>query len=123
MKNSWLPATLLLVAVSFFMFLIDLTALVLNTFVTPFIMSFVNLFHGVSETAASAIFQKEFTQEQRATMGSIVSLIGAFLLAITYYFIGFIADRYSLYFAMLLLLSFKFLTVFGYYDLLKRFKE
>jgi len=107
---------------SFLMFLIDLTALVLNMFITPFIMSFVNLFHGVSETAASALFQKEFTQEQRATMGSIVSLIGALMLAVMYYFIGFVADMYSLYFAMLLLLALKFLTVFGYYDLLKRFK-
>ncbi|MBO4643458.1 MAG: MFS transporter [Alphaproteobacteria bacterium] len=105
------------------MFLIDLTALVLNTFVTPFIMSFVNLFHGVSETAGSALFQKEFTQEQRATMGSIVSLIGALFLAVMYCFIGFVADLYSLYFAMLLLLLLKFLTVFGYYDLLRRFKE
>ena len=108
---------------SFFMFLIDLIALVLNTFVTPFIMSFVNLFHGVSETAGSALFQTEFTREQRATMGSIVSLIGALFLAIMYYFIGFVADLYSLYFAMILLLVFKVLTVFGYYDLLKRFKE
>ena len=86
-------------------------------------MSCVNLFHGVSETAGSALFQQEFTQEQRATMGSIVSLIGALFLAVMYYFIGFIADTYSLYVAMLLLLFFKFLTVFGYYDLLKRFKN
>ena len=112
-----------LLASSFFMFLIDLAALVLNTFITPFVMSFVNLFHGVSETAGSALFQQEFTQEQRATMGSIVSLIGALFLAAIYYFIGFIADLYSLYFAMLLLLLLKFLSVFGYYDLLKRFKD
>ena len=113
----------ILMASSFFMFLIDFAALVLNAFVTPFIMSFVNLFHGVSETAASAIFQKEFTQEQRATMGSIVSLIGALLLAVMYCFIGFFADLHSLYSAMLLLLLFKFLSVFGYYNLLKKFKN
>ena len=110
----------ILTASSFFMFLIDLMALVLNTFITPFIMSFVNLFHGVSETAASAVFQEEFTPEQRATMGSIVALIGSLLLAAMYCFIGFVADQYSLYFAMLLLLLFKFLTIFGYYDLLKK---
>ena len=108
---------------SFLMLLVDLTAIVLNTFVTPFIMSFVNLFHGVSETAGSALFQKEFTQEQRATMGSIVSLIGALLLAAVYYVIGVVADIYSLYSAMLLLLFLKVLTVFGYYDLFKRYKD
>lgn len=105
------------------MFVIDFAALVLNTFVTPFLMSFVNLFHGVSETAGSAVFQKEFTQEQRATMGSVVSLTGSLFLAVMYGFIGIVADRYSLYFAMILLLCFKLLAVFGYYGLLKKYDD
>ena len=108
---------------SLVMFVIDFAALVLNTFVTPFLMSFVNLFHGVSETAGSAVFQKEFTQEQRATMGSVVSLTGSLFLAVMYGFIGIVADRYSLYFAMILLLCFKLLSVFGYYGLLKKYDD
>lgn len=77
---------------------------ILNNALSPFIMSLYGLFLGTAETAESALLQKEFSSAQRATMGSLISLFGGFIMAISYYVFGVIADTWSVYTAILLLI-------------------
>ncbi len=67
-------------------------ALVLNNTFSPFIMALRNMCWGVSDTAKTDILQQEFSDNQRATMQSIISLIKGILGAIVMYLFGVIAD-------------------------------
>ena len=96
--------------------------LIMNNFISPFIMVFQNIFIGTATTAESTLLQKEFSDTQRATMGSIISLLGGVLMAISYYLFGYIADSYSVYVAVGLLILAKFLIGLYYYLLFKKYK-
>ncbi|MDR1026679.1 MAG: MFS transporter [Lactobacillus sp.] len=75
---------------------VKLFGLLLNNFATPFIMSAYNLCFGVIMTGNSDLMQKEFTAKQRATMGSLVSMVSHLLVAVFGVALGWIADAYSL---------------------------
>lgn len=102
---------------------VRLTAVILNNFATPFIFSLCNLFYGSEATAESALLQKELSPKQRATMGSIVSLLGGIMSAAIYLIIGIIADNSSVYFAIILLIICKIILGIGYYLLLKKYRN
>ena len=104
------------------MTLIKGTAVVLNNFATPFIQSCVNILYGTSSTAESALLQQELSPKQRATMGSIVSLLGGVLSAVVYWLVGVIADTTSVWFAIVLLIVCNLLISGGYYWMLKKYK-
>ncbi len=97
-------------------------ALVINNTISPFLMVFQNLFIGTATTAESALLQKEFSDSQRATMGSIVSLLGGIVMAISYYLFGLIADFFNVYIAVALLIFTKLFIGLYYYMLLRRYK-
>lgn len=82
-----------------------------------------NIFYGVSSTAESALLQKELSSKQRATMGSIVSLMGGILSAVIYWIVGIIADISSVYFAIILLIACNLITTSGYYWMFKKYKN
>lgn len=113
----------LLVTSTLGMTVIKATSVVLNNFATPFIQSCVNIFYGVSSTAESALLQKELSSKQRATMGSIVSLMGGILSAVIYWIVGIIADISSVYFAIILLIACNLITTSGYYWMFKKYKN
>ena len=113
----------LLVTSTLGMTVIKVVSVVLNNFATPFIQSCVNIFYGISSTAESALLQKELSPKQRATMGSIVSLMGGILSAGIYWAVGIIADVSSVYFAIILLIACNFITAGGYYWMLKKYKQ
>ena len=104
------------------MTIIKLAAVILNNFATPFIQSSVNTLYGISSTAESALLQEELSSKQRATMGSIVALLGGVLSAIIYWFVGLIADMSSVYFAILALILCNVFVSAGYYWMLKKYK-
>lgn len=95
--------------------------IILDNVATPFIMSCVNLFYGTESTAQSALLQKELSKHQRATMGSIISLLGGISSAIIYYLVGTIADVFSIYVAMIILVSCKAGFGYAYYRMLKKY--
>lgn len=68
-------------------------ALIFPTLLSPILMSSTSLFYGISSTAKNTLIQKEFTTEQRATMGSLNSLAGSIAFAIFAPILGFLADR------------------------------
>lgn len=113
----------ILVSSTIGMIVVKLIAVFMNSFATPFVQSGGNLFYGVTSTAESALLQQEFSDEQRATMKSMVSVLGCIVRAIMYFCIGLIADIYSVWWAMILLV---FINVFigcGYYWMSKKYKN
>ncbi|MFZ2152777.1 MAG: MFS transporter [Microgenomates group bacterium] len=75
--------------------IIDLVALGLPTVLSPALMSTTSLMYGPSTVAENTIFQKEFTDKQRATMGSLNSLGRSIFLGISVLFLGWVADTSS----------------------------
>ena len=74
---------------------IKLIALGLNNIFSPFFYCLINLGYGSSCTAQNKLMQDEFTDKQRATMGSIVSFFGNMLFGILSIAVGFLADNIS----------------------------
>lgn len=97
-------------------------AVTLNNFITPFFQSSGNLLWGPCRTAESALLQQELSPKQRATMGSIVSLMGGILSAAIYWGIGMIADMTSVWFAIVVIIFCNLLISGGYYLMLKKYK-
>ena len=104
------------------MTIIKTSAVILNNLATPFLQSCVNIFYGTSATAESALLQQELSPKQRATMGSIVSLLGGVLSAVIYFLVGVVADMTSVWFAVVMLILGNLVVSGGYYFMLKKYK-
>lgn len=72
-------------------FIVIISVLIPSSF-SPLIMSTTSVFHGITEVARSSLLHKEFTDKQRATMGSITSLGSTVTFAIIAFIIGWVAD-------------------------------
>jgi MFS family permease len=81
---------------------IKLVAVIFPTTATPFLMAGSNITYGPSSTARGDLLQGEFSEEQRATMGSLVSLAGSLLFSCISLLLGVLADRIGLSLAMVL---------------------
>ncbi len=73
--------------------IVDLVALVWPTVWSPGLMSTTSIMYGPSTVAENSIFQNEFTDKQRATMGSLNSLGRSISLAFFIFGLGWIADK------------------------------
>ncbi len=62
------------------------------TVFSPFILSCLSIGYGVKTVGENTLLQKEFTDTQRATMGSLNQFGGSVLFAVVAYFLGFFAD-------------------------------
>lgn len=113
----------ILVASTIGMAVIRTTGVILNNFATPFIWSCANLLWGTTSTAESTLLQQELSPKQRATMGSIVSLLGGFLSALIYWLVGVVADISSVWFAIVVLIGCNLVIGAGYYWMLKKYKQ
>lgn len=71
------------------------------TVLTPAIKSLTSFSFGVGSVARSSLYQKEFTDAQRATMGSLTSLASSLFFGVGAYLLGVLADTVGLRFAML----------------------
>jgi hypothetical protein len=72
---------------------VNLIALAFPTVLSPFVMSLSSVSYGINNVAVSGLMQREFTDEQRATMGSLTSLGGGIVFAVFSLFLGALADR------------------------------
>lgn len=72
---------------------INLIALLFPNIVSPALLSASSLTFGVGGVALGSLLQKEFSQKQRATMGSINSLFGNILFGVCSVLAGVLADR------------------------------
>lgn len=81
---------------------IQYVGVLMATAVSPFILTLTAIFFGPTETARSSLMQMEFTDHQRATMDSWVSLVGSFVFGVASFALGMIADYTSPATAMLI---------------------
>jgi len=74
---------------------VNLTSLIFPTVMSPGIMATSSILYGPSSVAESSLLQKEFTDKQRATMGSLNSFGKSVSFAISALLLGWIADLIS----------------------------
>lgn len=72
---------------------VDFFGLVFSTVFSPFLLSTTSVGYGLGSVASDTLMQKEFTNEQRATMSSFSSFVGSLFYGIFAFFIGLIADK------------------------------
>ena len=94
---------------------------ILDNVFTPFIMSTVNLFYGTAETIRKDVLQHEFSSKQRATMGSIVSFFSNIVMAVLMYVLGYVADVYTPYCAICVVVVIKVLLIVVSIPVLRKF--
>lgn len=91
---------------------VKIIAVVIITPISPALVASMSFFYGFGNVARESLQQKEFTDEQRATMSSLVSLGGSVILAFSSILLGAIADKWgvvtAIIFAQLVLLSTNF---------------
>jgi MFS family permease len=71
---------------------INFTSFIWPTVWSPALMSTTSVMYGPASVAGKTLFQKEFSDKQRATMGSMNSLGGSLFFALSAMLIGWIAD-------------------------------
>lgn len=81
--------------------IIKLLAIIFPTTASPFLMAGTNITYGPISTARGDLLQREFSEGQRATMGSLVSLAGSILFSLISLLLGLLADRVGLSTAMI----------------------
>lgn len=80
----------------------NILAVIFQSVFSPILIASSALLWSPSDTAQSSLFQKEFSEKQRATMGSLNSLLGSTYFAILSYLIGIFANYYGPFNALLL---------------------
>jgi len=65
------------------------------TIISPVLMASSSVFYGATEVSKKTLMQKEYTQEQRATLESTNALFGNIFYALFSPLLGLIADHYS----------------------------
>jgi len=73
--------------------LINIIATLFPTVVSPILMFSTSLNYGVSRVAESTLMQKEYSEEQRATIDSMNSLLESLFYAVFAIFIDFVGDK------------------------------
>jgi MFS family permease len=73
----------------------NLFALIFPSILSPLIMSANSIFYGVNTVAKGGLMQREFTDQQRATMGSLTSFGGSLVFVVFSVLLGALADRTS----------------------------
>jgi MFS family permease len=72
---------------------LSLFAMFFAGILSPILLGMNSLLFGVNTVATGSLLQREFTDEQRATMGSLTSFGGSIALAICSFLLGALADR------------------------------
>ncbi len=75
--------------------IISLTGLLMANIFSPIFLTLNSLFYGVGQVAKNKLLQDEFTSEQRATMGSLNSLMGSIFFVIFATILGLLADKFG----------------------------
>jgi MFS family permease len=65
------------------------------TVFSPVLMASSSIFYGATQVSINALMQKEYTQEQRATLASLNSFFGSMFYGIFSPILGLVADLYS----------------------------
>lgn len=105
---------------SLFAHMANIVAFTYVTIFSPLLAVLGAPFFGISTTARSTLFQKEFSDKQRATMGSLNSFAGSLFFAVVSFGLGFIADLLSPAKGLLILQILMLVNIYIYWKLLKK---
>ena len=95
---------------------------VINTAISPFVMASSTLLYGISTTFENNLLQQQLTDQERATMGSIIALWTTFLNVLIFLGIGYIADLSSARISIFVIMFFRMLIAVLYRYILKPVK-
>ena len=109
----------MLLAGSIYGRIITTIAVIYPTVLTPVLMSSTSLLFGSTVVAKNSLMQKEFRQEQRATMGSLDSFVGSLFFGLVAFCLGLLADKLSPIMALLILQVFQLSILVVYIKLFK----
>jgi MFS family permease len=98
-------------------------ALLLNRFISPILLASSSAFFGASFVTNSALIQEEFSDEERATMGSIVSFFGSIILSLISIAVGYIADKLTVRKSLLIIQLFMLIPLPVYLYIFWKKKE
>lgn len=98
---------------------INSSALLFPTVYSPLLMSSTSLFFGIETVSKSTLFQREYSEKYRATMGSFNSLLASLSFAVIAFIIGLFADRIGPAKSMLIIQFFS-LSMLGIYIMVYR---
>jgi MFS family permease len=98
---------------------LQLFALITSTVLSPLLMSLDAIFFGINTVAIGGLLQREFTDEQRATMGSLNSFAGSIAFAIFSFFLGGLADRFGVIAALVFASLLSIIPLFLYWRTLR----
>lgn len=96
---------------------LNLSALLFVSIISPILMASTSLLFGTITVARENLLQKEFTENQRATMGSLNSLATSVFFAIFSLAIGFLADKFGGVKALIIINMLQFIPIFLYLKL------
>lgn len=82
-----------LMGCSFLMSGFSILAVLLSSIISPVLIYVNNMFYGFGETAKEHLFQNEFSDHQRATMGSLTQFTGSLFFVLAAMALGVIADQ------------------------------
>ncbi len=99
--------------------IINIFSTAFPTIFSPLIMATSSIFFGVTSVAKGVLLQKEFSDEQRATMGSLNSFAGSLVFGILAVLLGLTADMTSPARAFLILQIFQIINIWFYFKLWK----
>jgi MFS family permease len=95
--------------------LTNVIAIVWASVLSPALMGATSIFFGVNTVAMNNMKQREFTDAQRSTMGSLTAFGGSLLFAVVSTVIGWLADRYGVRVALLISSSLCLTPLFFYW--------
>lgn len=104
----------LLIADTIFSRIVTISALIMPTVFSPVLLSLSSLLFGIRMVAEGTLLQSEFNDKQRATMGSLNSLVSSIFFGIIVFLLGILADLTGLVFALIIVESMILVNVFIY---------
>jgi MFS family permease len=100
--------------------LIQYVAVLIPTVASPFMVASVSLFFGPADTARGGLMHREFSDNQRATMDSMISLTSSLFFSMFSLTLGFLADVTSPSIAMLAGISSNIIVIYIYMKVFKK---
>jgi len=73
--------------------IVNFISYLIPTVISPVLLTSTSIFYGVTTVAKSGLMQQEFSDKQRATMGSLNSLGGSLAFALYSFLLGIFADK------------------------------
>lgn len=103
--------------------IVNIGSLVFPTVLSPALMTSTSIFYGPGQVAKQSLFQKEFSDKQRATMESLNSLFKSVFFGIAAVGLGFLADKFGPRIALIWSHTLGIITIFILLKLYKLIKK